>query len=464
MSAEPRPSDAEPAPEGRRNAEAGGALVAGRPHAQFPGLAPGPGRLAAGHHLPGGQAGDGPRRGGPPQHALPHLPGADGPGPAWRAPGHRHDGPGLGIRGRPGGHGQARAARAPRRLLPAAGLPRHGQHPDPRDGLGGRRGALGRQHPVLVPVHDRPLGQLHPPVAAAVRHGAGADGPLPPQRPGDGRRPPAVRDGPGPDRRAGRLAGEQGAAAGSSWTSTAASCWRRGCRCRIRRDGTPGGCGSASRAPARSGSSTRAPGGTRPSPRRRGSPAGSTSPATWRSSGSRRSARRPSSAASRSPSGSRPRSAPAASAWSTWPAASRSRCCGSRRACRRSSPCRCSPTAGIPELINDDAKLLENSFVVPDAALADVPAALRGPRPHRSFVKSRAWTAVCPSIIRASSPISVRTARFDERRTSPRDTNSPAWAGAGMAHSGSTVSVIRPGRARVPWASRFGDPVRMVLP
>jgi uncharacterized protein (TIGR03032 family) len=32
-----------------------------------------------------------------------------------------------------------------------------------------------------------------------------------------------------------------------------------------------------------------------------------------------------------------------------------------------------------PDLINDDNTLLENSFVVPDAALADVPAALRGP-------------------------------------------------------------------------------------
>jgi uncharacterized protein (TIGR03032 family) len=31
------------------------------------------------------------------------------------------------------------------------------------------------------------------------------------------------------------------------------------------------------------------------------------------------------------------------------------------------------------ELINDDESLLENSFVVPDAALADVPAALRAP-------------------------------------------------------------------------------------
>ena len=32
-----------------------------------------------------------------------------------------------------------------------------------------------------------------------------------------------------------------------------------------------------------------------------------------------------------------------------------------------------------PELIHDDESLLENSFVVPDAALADVPAALRAP-------------------------------------------------------------------------------------
>jgi hypothetical protein len=30
-----------------------------------------------------------------------------------------------------------------------------------------------------------------------------------------------------------------------------------------------------------------------------------------------------------------------------------------------------------PELINDDDTRLENSFVMPDAALADVPAALR---------------------------------------------------------------------------------------
>jgi hypothetical protein len=32
-----------------------------------------------------------------------------------------------------------------------------------------------------------------------------------------------------------------------------------------------------------------------------------------------------------------------------------------------------------PDPIDDDNKSLENSFVVPDAALADVPAALRAP-------------------------------------------------------------------------------------
>ena len=37
------------------------------------------------------------------------------------------------------------------------------------------------------------------------------------------------------------------------------------------------------------------------------------------------------------------------------------------------------PGKRYPDLVNDDEKLLENSFVVPDAALADVPAPLRAP-------------------------------------------------------------------------------------
>jgi hypothetical protein len=35
------------------------------------------------------------------------------------------------------------------------------------------------------------------------------------------------------------------------------------------------------------------------------------------------------------------------------------------------------PGKRFPELINDDEKLLENSFVVPDAALADVSPTVR---------------------------------------------------------------------------------------
>jgi hypothetical protein len=42
------------------------------------------------------------------------------------------------------------------------------------------------------------------------------------------------------------------------------------------------------------------------------------------------------------------------------------------------------PGRRYPELINDDTKLLENSLVVPDAALKDAPAVLRGEVPNRS--------------------------------------------------------------------------------
>jgi hypothetical protein len=43
------------------------------------------------------------------------------------------------------------------------------------------------------------------------------------------------------------------------------------------------------------------------------------------------------------------------------------------------SPVTVLPGKRYPDLINDDQKLLKNSFVVPDAALADVPASLRAP-------------------------------------------------------------------------------------
>jgi hypothetical protein len=47
------------------------------------------------------------------------------------------------------------------------------------------------------------------------------------------------------------------------------------------------------------------------------------------------------------------------------------------------------PGRRYPELINDDEKLLENSFVVPDAALADVSPAVRAPAgPNRGAAGS----------------------------------------------------------------------------
>ena len=47
------------------------------------------------------------------------------------------------------------------------------------------------------------------------------------------------------------------------------------------------------------------------------------------------------------------------------------------------------PGRRYPELINDEDTLLENSFVVPDAVLADVPASLRAPaQPTRGAAES----------------------------------------------------------------------------
>ena len=122
---------------------AGSTLVPDRPKSEdpaplravhtpnFPALLRQLGASLAGHHLPGRQARDGPRRGGPPQHPLPRLPGADGHGLIRRPAGRRHQDPGLGICRCPGRDRQARPARPARRLLPAPLQPRHGQHPDP---------------------------------------------------------------------------------------------------------------------------------------------------------------------------------------------------------------------------------------------------------------------------------------------------------------------------------------------
>ena len=110
------------------------------------------------------------------------FPRPDGAGPRRRPAGHRHPLADLGIpqRARPP---PARLADGPaRRLLPAALVPRHRQRPGPRDGLGRRR-AVVRQHPVLVPLHARSESQLRAALAAAVRVGS-RRGPLPLERPG----------------------------------------------------------------------------------------------------------------------------------------------------------------------------------------------------------------------------------------------------------------------------------------
>ena len=51
------------------------------------------------------------------------------------------------------------------------------------------------------------------------------------------------------------------------------------------------------------------------------------------------------------------------------------------------------PGRRYPDLINDDAKLLENSFTIPDAALADVAASLRGPTARESGPRSASLNA-----------------------------------------------------------------------
>jgi uncharacterized protein (TIGR03032 family) len=55
------------------------------------------------------------------------------------------------------------------------------------------------------------------------------------------------------------------------------------------------------------------------------------------------------------------------------------------------------PGKRYPELINDDEKLLENSFTVPDLALADVPAVLQGPGRNGSHAREHVKEFRAPS-------------------------------------------------------------------
>ncbi len=73
-----------------------------------------------------------------------------------------------------------------------------------------RRGAVVRQHALLVPVHAADAAQLRAALAAAVRHGPLRRRPLPPERPRDRRRPPGLRVGVRRHRRAGGMAADQG--------------------------------------------------------------------------------------------------------------------------------------------------------------------------------------------------------------------------------------------------------------
>ena len=282
----------------------------------------------------------------------------------------------------------------PRCLFLAALIAHHGQRTDPRDGLGQGRGALVCQHALFVSVHAGPIGQLHAALAAAVRDGARADRPLPLERAGNGRRPPAVCDGSGPHRRAGRLAAREGTRRD-----------RDGYRKRRRADARPvdaalapvacaAGFGSANRAWERSGFID---------PRTGRYEAVASTPGFTRGldfAGDLAfvglSQVRESAVFSGIP--------------ITERLAAHERTCG---VCvidlTRGEPIallrfeegvqevfavQVLPGRRYPELVNDEAKLLENSFVVPDAALADVPATLRGAAPLGVKLSNKA--PLCP--------------------------------------------------------------------
>jgi hypothetical protein len=116
-----------------------------------------------------------------------------------------------------------RALRRLRRLLAGSHSDRHRQHPRPRAGLGHRR-PLGRQHPVLRPLHPRRGLQLRPALAAPLRPRARRPGPLPPQRPGPRRRP-----APNTSRLARSLpeAARRVPSCRRSPTPRSCTCWRR---------------------------------------------------------------------------------------------------------------------------------------------------------------------------------------------------------------------------------------------
>ena len=360
-------------------AAAGSIGFASRAHAQLPRAVAQAGSVASGHHLPGGQAGDGSRRRRPPQYPLPRLPGADGPGARARSAGHRDLGAGLGVCRRPGGDGQARAGRVA--TMPASCRARATSRAMCRStrwpGASGEELWFVNTRFSCLCTFDRSASftpRWRPPFVTALEptdrchlNGLGMVDGRPryvtalgqTDSPG-GWRPEKARGGIVMDVESGEVLAQR------SFDAALAAVVRRavvGLRV--------GGRNARV-------TSTRGPAGTRRSRPRRGLPAGSTSPATWRSWGSRRCGSPPFSAASRSPSGSQ----------------ADERTCGVcvidlvrgeaiallrfEEGVQEVFAVQVLPGRRYPELINDDTKLLENSFVVPDAALADVPAVLRG--------------------------------------------------------------------------------------
>ena len=79
------------------------------------------------------------------------------------------------------------------------------------------------------------------------------------------------------------------------------------------------------------------------------------------------------------------------------------------------------PGRRYPDLINDDDKLLENSFVVPDAALADVPASLRASAEATRGAAGTAGTGSAPRGVREG----VRKAVHHSRKFITRGATEP---------------------------------------
>src|SRR5262245_56172752 len=186
-----------------------GLPAAQRLHPELPGV-PQPARQLDGRlDLPDRKADLRPLRRRPAEHALQELLPADGARGGTRAHRDRHPGGGPRLPQLPGGRPEGRATRQTRRLLPAPEQALHGRHPHPR-GRVRAGGALAGGDELLLPGNPRCRAQLPSPLVAPIHLPADIRGPLPSQRPLRDRRRAPLRHRSGGDRRAGRLAREQG--------------------------------------------------------------------------------------------------------------------------------------------------------------------------------------------------------------------------------------------------------------